>query len=58
MRSDAGSGSETCLTSFVGENQVTVIQLKEGADTGEKRDPQSITFQTTRTETEVSFMLV
>jgi hypothetical protein len=44
--------------SFVGENQVTVIKLKEDADTEDKEDPLMIPFETTRTEIEVSFMSV
>jgi hypothetical protein len=51
LRSDPGSGSEMCLVSFDGENQIIGVKV-EGAD------PGLITFQTIKTESEVSFMLV
>jgi len=58
LRSDPGSCSETCLTSFDGENQVIGIEVEEVTNTEEEGDPQPVTFQTIRTEIEVSFMLV
>jgi len=58
LRSDSDSCSETCQLSFDGENQVIGVKDEEVADTEEDGDPQSITFQTVRTESEVSFMSV
>lgn len=58
LRSDPGSGSETCLMSFDDENQVIGIKVEEVTDTEQEGDPHPITFQTVRTESEVSFMLV
>ena len=51
LRSDPGSCSETCLMSFDGENQVVGVKV-------EGEDPEAITFQTIKTESEVSFMSV
>jgi len=58
LRSDSDSCSETCQLSFDGENQVIDVKDEEVADTEEDGDPQSITFRTVRTESEVSFMSV
>jgi hypothetical protein len=52
LRSDSDSCSETCQLSFDGENQVIGVKDEEVADTEEDGDPQSITFQTVRTESE------
>jgi hypothetical protein len=58
LRSDPGSGSEMCLMSFDGENQVIGIKVEEVVDTAEERDPHPITFRTIKTESEVSFVSV
>ena len=58
LKSDPSSCSETCLLSFDGENHVTGIKVEEVAGTEEEGDPQPITFQTIRTESEVSFKCV